>query len=392
MDESTRIAIVGAGLGGIVAGALLQQHGHAVRVYEQASTFTRLGAGINLGPNVMKILRAIGVEDRLLNIGLRPSKWVSRQWDTGQVMFEYPLREAAEAKFGATHLLIHRGDFHEVLTTAVRPGTIEFGKRLMDLQQRGDAVRLDFEDGGSVEADIMIGADGVNSKTREVLLGPELPVYSGYVAHRSIIPTTLIGNIKPADLTKWWSDAAHGDTHIVVYFLDRHYKEIYFVTSVPEPSWSSGTNFVEADLDELRAAFVGFHPEVQRLLQVCPRATKWPLYERPPLPLWSEGRIVLLGDACHPMKPHMGQGAAMAIEDAAILVRCLERYGDDIAAAFKLYEISRKDRASLVQRHSRENKWLRNPMDPSWVFDYDAFDESLNNSAVMTAVSAPRWG
>jgi 6-hydroxynicotinate 3-monooxygenase len=386
MDESTRIAIVGAGLGGIVAGALLQQRGHIVRLYEQASTFTRLGAGLALGPNVMKILRAIDVEDRLLNTGLRPCKWVSRQWDTGHVMFEYPLREAAEARFGATYLLIHRGDFHEALTTALRPGTIEFGKRLKALRQRGDVVHLDFEDGSAVEVDVMIGADGINSKTREVLLGPELPVYSGYVAHRSIIPTRLIGNIMPADLTKWWSDAAHGDAHVIVYFLDRDYKEMYIVTSVPEPRWNSGTNFVEADLDQLRAAFVGFHPEVQRLLQVCPRATKWPLYDRPPLPLWSEGRIALLGDACHPMKPHMGQGAAMAIEDAAILVRCLELCGDDYAAAFKLYETSRKDRTSLVQEHSRENKWLRNPMDPSWVFDYDALGEGLSTSAENTAV------
>jgi 6-hydroxynicotinate 3-monooxygenase len=389
MDENARIAIVGAGLGGIVAGALLQQRGQAVRIYEQASAFTRLGAGLALGPNVMKILRAIGLEDHLLEIGLRPRKWVSRQWDTGQVMFEYPLREAAEARFGATYLLIHRGDFHEILSTALKPGTVEFGKRLMDLKQRGQVVRLDFEDGSSVEADIMIGADGVNSKTREVLLGPELPVYSGYVAHRSIVPATLLGNIKPSDLTKWWSDPAHGDTHIVVYFLDRQYKEIYFVTSVPAPSWNSGTSFVEADLDELRATFVGFHPEVQRLLALCPRATKWPLYDRPPLPLWSEGRIVLLGDACHPMKPHMGQGAAMAIEDAAILVRCLEGCANDYAAAFKLYELSRKHRASLMQMHSRENKWLRNTMDPSWVFDYDALNERLTNSTVSADARAP---
>jgi 6-hydroxynicotinate 3-monooxygenase len=381
MNSEWRIAIVGAGLGGLVAGALLQQRGCNVRIYEQAPEFARLGAGINLGPNVMKVLRAIGVEPRLLDIGIRPQSWISRQWDSGRVMHHYPLRDAAEAKFGACYLLIHRGDFHEVLTEAVTPGTIEFGKRMVTLEERGRVVRVGFEDGTSVEADIVIGADGINSMAREVLLGREFPKYSGYVAHRSIIPASLLGDLEPADLTKWWSDDEHGDTHIVVYFLDRHYREIYFVTGVPESTWDYGLAYVDADLDELRAAFAGFHPEVQRLLRLCPAATKWPLFERDPLPLWSHGRIVLLGDACHPMKPHMGQGAAIAIEDAAVLVRCLERHGEDFAAAFRLYEESRKDRASLVQKHSRENKWMRDPMDPTWVFAYDAFEAALGEAA-----------
>ena len=139
--------------------------------------------------------------------------------------------------------------------------------------------------------------------------------------------------LDPPDFTKWWTDDAHDDTHIVVYFLDRHHEEIYFVTGVPEAHWDHGLSFVEADLDELRAAFVGFHPEVQRLLEICPGATKWPLFDREPLPFWGSGRIVLIGDACHPMKPHMGQGAAIAIEDAAILVRCLEHVDDDYESA-----------------------------------------------------------
>ena len=121
-----------------------------------------------------------------------------------------------------------------------------------------------------------------------------------------------------AELTKWWSDAAHRDTHIVIYFLDRAKTELYFVTGVPEPTWKQGTSFVPADMEELRAAFADFHPEVHRLLQATPEAMKWPIFERDPLPLWSRGRIVLLGDACHSMKPHMGQGAAMAIEDAGV--------------------------------------------------------------------------
>ena len=377
MSKQWRIAVVGAGLGGLVAGALLQQRGYNVTIYEQAPTVARLGAGINLGPNVMKVLRAIGIEEALLDIGLRPEYWLSRNWDSGNTMFRYDMRDAAEAQFGAPYVLIHRGDFHEILLSAVSPDIVAFGKKLVGLDQDASSAQLAFEDGSSAEADIVIGADGINSMAREVLLGPEQPIYSGYVAHRSIIPARLLGDIRPADVTKWWTEDAHDDTHIVVYYLDRNHEEIYFVTGVPEPQWDHGYAFVDADMDELRAAFEGFHPEVQHLIDICPGATKWPRWDRDPLPLWSRDRIVLIGDACHPMKPHMGQGAAIAIEDAAVLVRAIELAGDDHATAFTLYEDSRRERASRVQQGSRENKWLRDPMDPTWVFAYDAMKEPL---------------
>ena len=377
MHPDREIAVIGAGLGGLVAAALLEQRGHRVRVYEQAPEFARLGAGINLSPNVMKVLRAAGVEDRLLEIGLRPEYWISRKFDTGETMFRYDMRDACEAAFGACYMVIHRGDFHEILTGNVAPGTIAFGRKLVGLERKGASVALCFEDGGREEADIVIGADGIDSAVRAALLGPERPVYSGYVGHRCIVPADRLGDLAPADLSKWWSDDAHRDTHMVVYFLDRNHDEIYFVTGVPEPEWDHGISHVEADYDELRAAFADFHPEIHTLIDLSTGATKWPLFDREPLPLWSAGRLVLIGDACHPMKPHMGQGAAMAIEDAAILVRCLDRCGEDHAAAFALYEQSRKGRCERIQQGSRDNKWLRNPMDPGWVFAYDAMTAPL---------------
>lgn len=381
MRLDTRIAIIGAGLGGLVAGALLQQRGHKVTIFEQAPEFSRLGAGINLSPNVMKVLDAIGVAERLLNIGIRPRSWMSRDLATGEVLFDYPMRDQVETKFGAPYITIHRGDFHEVLTGAVTSGTIEFGMRLIAFEQQTDNVHLDFEAHDGVEVDFVIGADGINSMVRETLLGPELPKYTGYVAHRSIFPMSRLDGMDVDDFCKWWSDDVHGDRHIVVYLLDKKAEEIYFVTGVPQPDWDHGLSFVDTDMNELCGHFSGFHDNVIRLVEACPTATTWPIFERDPLPLWSRGQVVLLGDACHPMKPHMAQGAAIAIEDAAILIRCLEHCGDDLQAALRLYEDSRKERASHVQKHSHANKWLRAPMDPSWVFGYDALTQELGVAA-----------
>lgn len=372
--ERTRIAVIGAGLGGTVAAVLMRRQGFEVTVYEQADNFSRLGAGINLSPNVTRVLREVGVLDRLREIGVITKGWLSRQWDTGETLFELPLGDATEVRYGAPYITIHRGDFHAELIAAVGSESIAFGKRLVDLDPEGDAVKMCFADGGTAEAEIVIGADGVNSMVREVLLGPEKPTYTGHVGHRAIFPVSLLGGLELPDITKWWAD----DRHLVVYFVTSRKDEIYFVSGVPEPEWTSETSWVDCDVDEIRRAFDGFHPEVQALIDACPAATKWAFYERKPLPLWSSGRIVMLGDACHPMKPHMGQGAAMAIEDAAMLARCFDETPDgDFQDAFALYAANRMERTERVQSESRENTWLKYEQDPDWVFDYDVFNVPL---------------
>lgn len=372
--ERTRIAVIGAGLGGTVAAVLMRRQGFEVTVYEQADNFSRLGAGINLSPNVTRVLREVGVLDRLREIGVITKGWLSRQWDTGETLFELPLGDATEARYGAPYITIHRGDFHAELIAAVGSENIAFGKRLVDLDPEGDTVKMCFADGGAAEAEIVIGADGVNSMVREVLLGPEKPTYTGHVGHRAIFPVSLLGGLELPDITKWWAD----DRHLVVYFVTSRKDEIYFVSGVPEPEWTSETSWVDCDVDEIRRAFDGFHPEVQALIDACPAATKWAFYERKPLPLWSSGRIVMLGDACHPMKPHMGQGAAMAIEDAAMLARCFDETPDgDFQDAFALYAANRMERTERVQSESRENTWLKYEQNPDWVFDYDVFNVPL---------------
>ncbi|WP_414449939.1 FAD-dependent monooxygenase [Burkholderia sp. 22PA0099] len=382
--KQPRIAIVGAGLGGTAAAALLQRSGYDVKLYEQAPSFSRLGAGIHLGPNVMKIMRKIGCENALEAMGSHPDFWYSRDGITAEVMSQIPLGDFALKTYGASYLTVHRGDFHALMTQAVTPGTIVFGKKLMTIEDTGSDVRLTFDDGTVETADIAIGADGVNSRLREHLLGAEPPRYTGYVAHRAVFPASLLNN-KPYDMcVKWWS----GDRHMMVYYVTEARDEYYYVTGVPQADWPAGVSMVDSSRDEMREAFAGFHSDIQHLIDVSPSITKWPLLERDPLPLWSRGRLVLLGDACHPMKPHMAQGAAMAIEDAAMLARCLDEVGvADYTNAFALYEANRAARASKVQLVSHNNTWLRTNEDPAWVFGYDVFDVPLEAPAKEAVAS-----
>ncbi len=167
---------------------------------------------------------------------------------------------------------------------------------------------------------------------------------------------------------------------MMVYFVTGDEKEYYYVTGVPEPDWNHGTSFVDSSREEMRKAFEGYGETVQALIDCTDNVTKWPLLERNPLPLWHDNRLVLLGDAAHPMKPHMAQGAAMAIEDAAMLVRCLDTVGaGNYADAFELYRANRFERASRVQKVSHDNTWLRYDEDPAWVFAHDVYEVPLKD-------------
>ena len=379
MAEQPRIAIVGAGLGGPIAAIFLQRYGYDVTVYEQAPRLERIGAGINLSPNITRVFRHLGLFDRMTELGVVPRARLRKNGYTGELTFAVPVDELPE-RYGAPHLIMHRGDLQEVLTSAVTPGTLELGKRLVDVTETSTAARLAFTDGTTAEADIVIGADGINSRLRELLFGVEAPIYAGEVAYRSIYPLELVGDLDVPDHTKWWGT----DRHILIYFITRARDVIYFVTGVPEPDWGSDDYGPRpADPRKLRDAFAGFCPAVTRVLEAAPAATAWPIIERPPLPLWSRGRIVLLGDACHAMRPHMGQGAAMAIEDGVMLARCIDRFhGQDPPAIFALYETQRHERASKVQLGSRGDDWMRYGMDAGWLYGYDVLNVPLEPKAV----------
>jgi len=382
MAGKPSIAIAGAGMGGLAVAATLRRAGFDSQVYEQAPRFERIGAGIQMMPNAMKVLRRIGVEDKIRATAFQPYSHLNRVWDTGEVMRELPMPADL---FGAPYLCLHRADLHEALVSVLPPETIHFGKKLSGLDQKPGGVTLSFADGTRADADAVIGADGVHSLVREFVVGPDTPIHKGRIAYRAVYPSSLLNgrDIGPSR-TKWWGI----DRHIVIYYTNATKSEIYFVTSVPEPaewltpeSWSA-----KGDVKELRAAYEGFHADVRAVLEACPDCHKWAILEREPLPRWSDGRVTLIGDACHPMTPYMAQGAATAIEDAAVLARCLEATGgEDIEGSFQCYEATRRARTAKIQAISSANTWMKGgDDDTSWLYGYDAWNVPLSRAEAVT--------
>ena len=219
----------------------------------------------------------------------------------------------------------------------------------------------------------MIAADGVHSRVRECWLGTEQPNFTGRVAYRTTFPAALLDGYELDDSCKWWGP----DRHIVIYYVTARRDEVYFVTSVPEPEFTVESWSATGDLQTLRAAFAGFHEQVQRVVAACPQVHKWAIVDRNPLPHWGDGRMVLLGDAAHPMTQYMAQGAASAMEDAVLLSRCIEASPGDLPAAFRRYETARRERTALIQGTSQQNTFMRQPTDPAWVYGYDAWSAPL---------------
>jgi 6-hydroxynicotinate 3-monooxygenase len=368
------IAIVGAGMGGLATAAALRRVGIDVMVYEQASQFARIGAGIQIGCNAMKVLRKLGLEQRLRAQSFYPRSWNNRDWRTGEVKFDMIFGESAEDKFGAPYLLAHRGDLHAALASAVPPEYVRLNHKLAGLEEGADGVRLSFANGETATVDAVIGADGVHSLVREILFGTSPVNFTGRIAYRTTYPAALLNGYKIDDCTKWWGE----DRHIVIYYVKPDRSEVYFVTSQPEPDFRIESWSAKGNVKELRAAFEGFDSQVTNVLDACPDVHKWAIVDRNALSCWADGNVTLLGDACHPMTPYMAQGAAMAIEDAAVLSRCLEGIErDGIANAFRRFEATRRERTARVQETSRTNTWLRQRTDADWVYAYDAWTTPL---------------
>ena len=386
MKQKTGIAIIGAGIGGLTASASLTQLGHRAEIYEQAEQFAPIGAGIQLTANAMKALAGLGLDETLRSEGCVPSKFYSREWDTGKITNVLIMGKSLEQRYGAPDLMIHRARLHAALAALTPPQCMHFGKKLVAIERNGScAATLAFADGSRVEAAVVIGADGIHSVLRDALFGAERPYFTGRVAYRTTYSTARLNDIAIDERAKWWGP----DRHMVHYFTTPSRDEIYFIEVTPEPDFQVESWSATGDKNALLAAFSGFHPTVQAILSAASGVRKWALVERNPMQSWWKNGIVLLGDACHPMTPYMAQGAASAIEDAVVLARCLDRFGyDDSSKAFSVYTITRKARTDRMQLTNRENTWLRNKTNTDWVYEYDAWHAELASSA-STMCSSP---
>lgn len=379
------IGIAGGGIGGLAAAIALQRSGYRVTVYEQAPHWMRVGADVNLTPNVVRALDGFKrpLSERIRREGAQPTFRISRDWDTSLETSRLGMGNVAQEQYGAPQVTIHRADLLAALAAEVPDDTVRFGKRIRTLAQSGTGVTLTFEDGDSARHDLVVGADGIHSRVRAALFGEESPRFTGVVSYRSVVPTERVRDVPEIEaFTKWWGPTP--DVQIVTFPLSQGRETFVFATT-GQPSWTEESWTTAGDVNELREVYRDFHPDARKLLQACDSVMKSALYEREPLARWSVGRVTLLGDACHPMLPFMAQGAGMAIEDAVVLGRALAPLatlgdnapGASIEAALTRYENARRERTARIQIGSRGNQWMRGPGNADWVYGYDAWHTDL---------------
>ena len=380
MNISLNIAIVGAGIGGLTAAIALRAQGHAVTVYEQAGQFMRVGADINLTPNAVRALDGLGeaVAQGIRASGARPTFRISRDWDTGLETSRLPMGETAEQRYGAPQLTIHRADVLAAMANTVPADCMRFSKRLNSLSQNEAGVRLVFEDGQSALHDVVLGADGIHSKVRSALFDEVKPRFTGVVSFRAVVPTDKLRHVPEIEaFTKWWGP--NPQSQIVTFPLNQGRDTFIFATT-GQDSWHEESWTSPGDVNELRSFYRDYHPDARALLDACDSVLKSALYERDPLPQWSQGHVSLLGDACHPMLPFMAQGAGMAIEDGVVAARCLAQVQqlDDVALALQRYAAARQARTAEIQIASRGNQWMKTQGNADGVYGYDAWAMDLD--------------
>lgn len=337
--------IAGGGIGGLTAALCLAVRGIEVEVFERAESFREIGAGIQISPNASRVLHALGLEAALRALAFLPLATQFRDWASGEVISERPLGPQAFQRYGAPYYHLHRGDLIHILERAARDharirlhtgvqvqGCAGLGPQDSEVKSAdavghsdgADRVRLFTLEHGrprTHEGDLLIGADGIHSQIRADLFGQSQPRFTGNVAWRALVPADRLpaGLIRPMS-TAWWGPGKH-----FVHYYVRGGALVNCVCVIEKQGWEIESWTERGALAELREDFAGWHDDLQQLIDQIDEQDlfKWALFDRDPMPTWSRGAITLLGDACHPTLPFMAQGAAMAIEDAAVLACCL---------------------------------------------------------------------
>jgi len=354
------ILIAGGGIGGMAAAVALLNRGHDVDVFEQAPELKEFGAGVQISPNGTRALHALGVLKTLRQLSCDTEGKEVRLWNTGRTWKLFDLGAEAIERYGFPYVTVFRPDLLQVLVDAVRArksDAIHLGRRAANVTQHDGRVTLELEDGETIEGDALIGADGVHSVIRHKLYGGDRPCFFGMIAWRGVIPMERVPqHISRDKATNWIGVGGH-----VVHYPLRAGKLMNFVGIQERDDWQVESWTTRGTAQECANDHAGWHPDVQALIAASPTLFKWALMGRDPLPQWTTGNVTLLGDACHPTLPMLAQGAVMAIEDAVILGRCFEKYGD-VATALSRYQDARVAvTASKVAGANDNAKRFHNP-------------------------------
>ena len=385
MPGSLRIAIIGGGIGGLTAALAFRARGLDVAVFEQAEVLREIGAGVSLHPNAARLLKRIGLDDQLRKIG-SPITGITLRSSQGEAIAtpEGPATPAFSPDGGVGYN-VHRADFLNLLFAALPKGTVNLGHRCTRLSEDSDRVHLSFANGASAEADVVVGADGIRSVVQREIGLESRPTSEGTMAYRGLIPAERFAWAQELRDPALWL----GSGRSFLLYPVASGRLINMVAFVPtdtdsEESWSA-----PGDLKALAAEYAGWDTPVVDTINSLEETFRWGIYDRAPLPYWSTARVTLMGDAAHPMVPHVGQGAGQSIEDAITLAVLLEgSTAADVAARLKVYEALRLARTSRVQALARAAGKLyraehENPSEKAerlrewlaqgkWVFEHDA--------------------
>ncbi len=376
-----RIAIVGAGLGGLTAALAFAKRGFPVTVYERTKVLGEVGAGITLWPNANKPLFSLGLKDELARISEVPTEQAMWHFATAEIFKRYPRGEAMWQAYGAPLYQIHRRDLHDMLIAAFQaeqPDAIKLGKEVVAVETNENDATITFKDGEKVTADLVIGADGIRSAVRNALFGTEPAKFTGIVAWRALVPIERV----PQRLRDTPAGMHIGPDRNVSHYTVRHGALYNYLGFAKVNTWEEEGWTIRAQVSQVLDVFKDFQPDIVNLIKATPEEGlyKWGLFDRDPTPQWTKGRTTLMGDAAHPMLPFLGQGAGMVIEDALVLARAVAE-STDIPTALKRYEAARKERANYTMLRSRAHAdfWNTHPdqirnIEPKMEVDLNVYD------------------
>ena len=348
-----KILIVGAGIGGLVSALCLNKKGYEVEIYEQSEVLSELGAGVQLSPNATRVLDYLELTDDLKPHVFEPRSFQFLNYKTEKIISKRDLGSKIQDDFGFPNFDVHRADLQKVLLNKVEEKRIKIysNMKVIDVGNEENKAYIKINE-EKIKADIVIGADGIHSVVREKLFEKKESSFTGNVAWRMLIPVDLLPRdlILP-DTTVWLGPKKH----FVSYHVSGG-KNLNCVCLVEQEGWKNENWSERGNIEDLREVYNGWNQTIETLLKIANPNTlyRWALHDRPPMKQWSKGRIILLGDAAHPMLPFLAQGAAMAIEDGAVLADCISSYEDN-EKSLKYFEQIRKPRTSFVQLAARRN-------------------------------------